>query len=88
MTIGSLTQRVDDSKDFNELTESEQRYVKEQLDYAWEGKITYEYPLKRQKRIRESGHQIPRVAKKIDSIMESMMRSLLKRFTTPYEGIT
>ncbi|WP_051273580.1 SIR2 family NAD-dependent protein deacylase [Desulfotruncus alcoholivorax] len=80
-----ISQRVDHSKDLNELSKEEQRYVKEQLDYAWEGKTTYEHPLKRQNRIRKAGYQFPGFAKDYDSIMKSMMSSLPKEFTTPYE---
>lgn len=76
---------VDFSINYNELSDVEKRYVKEQLDYAWEDKTTYEHPLKRQKRLLELGHPIPRFTKDYDSIMESMMRSLPKTFRTPYE---
>lgn len=80
-----ILQRVDNGIDFNELTESEQSFVKEKLDYAWKEKTTYEHPLKRQRRLRELGYPIPRFKKDFDSIMERMMSSLPKTFSISYE---
>lgn len=80
-----ITRIVDYSVDYNELSEDERKYVKEQLDYAWKTQTTYEHPLKRQKRLLELGHPIPRSGRNFDSIMESMMSSLPKTFRAPYE---
>lgn len=74
---------VDDSIDFEKLPLDAQRYVKAQMDLAWKEPTTYEHPIKRQQRLKDS--PLLKGRRNYNEILHDMLNRLPKRFGSPYE---
>lgn len=80
-----VTSCVECSQDFDQLDKETQRFIKDYIDKAWEGSTTYEHPIKRQQRLKQSG--FPKMGKNNsrEQILSRMMDSLPKSFGKPFE---
>jgi len=74
---------VDSSMNFEEMPLDVQQYVKRNIDWAWKEYTTYEYPLKRQQRLKD--FPLFKSRSSYEEILNDMLNMMPKRFNSPYE---